>query len=243
MSTNTEAFDAIKAMVSGQITEANGIADKVKANRIDVNKTVHEMRTTAETEDEVILKYRKQIDSLEKKQEELTKAVVEHIKASLPKSEMSDEEFDKAKKDYDNLKKAIGSTKKLSANLPGYSEEIFKDLPELKTLAGNTAGTGTGTKRPRLSFLSINDEPISTKKEVKAKDGTVSEVDSYTFTLAAEHINKVDGVKDKVKPSDLSAVAFETAGTDDLSTVDGVEFNYSVNGIDFAFKVNAESGE
>jgi len=236
---NSEVFGAIREMIVGQINEANEIADEVKKSRVDVNKLTHDMRTDPNTEDEVIKAFQTQLARLDAKREEMISKVTEHIKANLPKSEMTDEVYKVKSEKYAELRKGIKSTEKLAANIPGYSDEVLKDIPVLKTLTGATAGAGTGTKRPRLSFLSMDGEEIFVMKDGKDEAGNKTEVKSYTFTLAAEKINKaVKGAG--VKPSDLSAAAFEANGSEDLSG--GVEFNYSVsaNGTtkDYAFKVS-----
>jgi hypothetical protein len=236
---NSEVFGAIREMIVGQINEANEIADEVKKSRVDVNKLTHEMRDDVSTEDEVIKAYQAKVAKLDATREKLVNDVTEHIKANLPKSEMTDEVYTVKSAKYAELRKAIKSTEKLAANIPGYSADVIKDIPVLKTLTGATAGAGTGTKRPRLSFLSMDGDEIFVMKDGKDENGNKTEVKSYTFTLAAERINKaIKGAG--VKPSDLSAAAFSAAGSEDLSN--GVEFNYSVtaNGTtkDYAFKVS-----
>lgn len=236
---NSEVFGAIREMIVGQINEANVIADEVKKSRVDVNKLTHEMRDDVNTSDEVIKAFQAKIAKLDATREKLVTEVTEHIKTNLPKSEMSDEVFKVKSEKYAELRKGIKSTEKLAANIPGFSADVLKDVPALKTLTGATAGTGTGVKRPRLSFLSMNNDEVFVMKDGKDEAGNKTEVKSYTFTLAAEKINSaVKGAK--VKPSDLSAAAFEAAGGEDLSN--GVEFNYSVtvNGSthDYAFKAS-----
>jgi hypothetical protein len=236
---NSEVFGAIREMVVGQINEANAIADEVKKSRVDVNKLTHEMRDDVNTDDEVIKAFQTQLAKLDERREAMINKVTEHIKANLPKSEMSDDVYKVKSEKYAELRKAIKSTEKLAANIPGFSADVLKDVPVLKTLTGATAGAGTGTKRPRLSFLSMDGEEIFVLKDGKDENGNKTEVKSYTFTLAAERINKaIKGAG--VKPSDLSAAAFTAAGSEDLSN--GVEFNYSVsaNGTtkDYAFKVS-----
>jgi len=236
---NSEVFGAIREMIVSQTNEANSIAEEVKKSRVDVNKLVHEQRTDENTTDEVVKAFQTKLAQLDARREKMISDVTEHIKANLPKSEMSDDVYKVKSEKYAELRKGIKSTLKLAENIPGYKDsDAFKDLPALKTLTGATAGTGTGVKRPRLSYLSMNGDEVFVMKDGKDEAGNKTQVKSYTFTLAAEKINSaVKGAK--VKPSDLSAAAFESAGTDDLSSVDGVEFNYSVNGSEFAFKVSA----
>lgn len=240
---NSEVFGAIREMIVGQINEANAIADEVKKSRVDVNKLTHEMRDDVNTTDEAIKAFQVKIAKLDATREKLVADITEHIKANLPKSEMSDDVFKVKSERYAELRKGIKSTEKLAANIPGFTADALKDVPALKTLTGATAGVGTGVKRPRLSFLSMNGEEVFVMKDGKDEAGNKTETKSYTFTLAAEKINSaVKGAK--VKPSDLSAAAFEAAGSEDLSN--GVDFNYSVtvNGAthEFAFKVSQAAG-
>lgn len=238
---NNEIFGALATMLQEQTVKANAIADEVKKSRVDETKLIHQIRDEDETTDEVIIRFREALAKLDAKREEIIANATEHVKKNLPKSEMSDEVFEAKKKEYDELKKAVTSTQKLAKNVPGYTDDVFKDVPKLLSLSGGT--TGTGTKRPRLSFLTIDGEEVFTMKKVKNDDGSEEEVKSYTFTTAAEYINeKVKGAK--VKPSDLSAEAFATLGSDDLSG-GKVEFTYSLNNGEsqFAFVVIGSSSD
>jgi hypothetical protein len=193
-----------------------------------VNKVVHEIVKDEETTDEKVRAYQERMAKANEQIEKWTAEIVEYAKNNLVSaSQMSDEEFEAAKAEYAELKKSIKSTLSLAANLPGYSAETFADVPALQTLSGGTSSGATGTKRPRLAEITVNGEPAFT---VKGEGDEATK--AYTFTAAAAVISKDSGVK--VQPSDLSKAAFETAGTDDLSTVHAVEFNYSANGKDYA---------
>jgi hypothetical protein len=235
---NTDVFGAIKEMCSGLLTKANEIASEVQKSRVNVNKVVHEILADEAATDEKVKAWQewdaKAAAAREKRRSEIEAHVKENLVAS---SSMSDEVYEAKKAEYSELKKSINSTKSLAANLPGYSEEVFSDLPALQTLSGGTAGSATGTKRPRLSSLTINGEEVYTEK--KNDDDTVSK--SFTFTAAANHISKDAGTK--VQPSDLSGAAFEAAKTDDLSTVASVDFNYSVNGKEYNLVVIPQSND
>ena len=226
---NTDVFGVVKAMVTEQVTEANKIAQEVQNSRVNVNKVTHELRTDPETTVDWIKDFQTWLEKAQAAIEDRTNKVNERIKSELVSaSEMSDEVYEQKKAQYAELKKAAQNAQKLAAALPGYAPEVFSDVPALITLSGGTSGAATGTKRPRLSNLTVNGEEVFTLKDVKDSD---EKVKSYTFTAAAAHISK--DAEAKVQPSDLSAAAFAAAGTDDLSTVTDVEFNYSVNGKEY----------
>jgi len=235
----SEVFGVVKVMVSDQINRANKIAEEIANSRVNVGKVVHEIRQDENATDPEVKKYQEFVAKAEAAMEDRRKKIDEHIKTNLVKaSEMSDEVFEQKKAEYLELKKGAQSAQKLAALIPGFSPEVFADVPALQTLSGGTAGGATGTKRPRLSFLSVNGEEVFVTK--KADDGTESK--SYTFTNAAAFISKAAGTK--VSPSDLSAAAFEAAKTDDLSTVNDVEYSYSVDGQSYMVKViPAQSAE
>lgn len=221
-----DVFAAIRVMAETAINKANVIAKEVAESRVNVGKLVSDVKK--ESTDEKVKVWREWMEKMENEMEKRTKVVEDDIKARLiPVSKMSEEVFTTKKEEYKELKKQSDSTLKLAKDLPGYSDEYFKEVPALVTLAGGTAGTSTGVKRPRLSFLSINGAECFV--EVTDKEGAKSK--SYTFTNAAQTISKA--AKTKVSPSDLSAAALEAAKTDNLSDVNDVEFSYSVNGTSY----------
>lgn len=225
---NNDVFSAIGVMVTDLTTKANAIAERVQKSRVNVNKVVHEIVKDEDTTDAKIKAYQERMAKANEQIEKWTAEIVEYAKENLVSaSAMSDEEFEAAKAEYAELKKSVKSTLSLAANLPGFSDETFKDVPPLQTLSGGTSTGATGTKRPRLAEITVNGEPAFT---VKGEGDAQSK--AYTFTAAASVISKASGVK--VQPSDLSAAAFAAAGTDDLSTVHAVEFNYSAGDKDYA---------
>lgn len=226
---NTDVFAVVKSMVKDQREAANAIATEVQNSRVNVGKVVHEIRKDEDTPHAWIKEYQQWLDKAQAAIEKKTKEVDERIKSELVSaSEMSDEVYEAKKNEYAELKKGAANALKLAAALPGYSEDLFADLPALITLSGGTSGAATGTKRPRLSHLTVDGNEVFTVK--KSDDG--SESKSFTFTAAAAQISKDSGTK--VAPSDLSAAAFAAAGTDDLSTVTSVEFNYSAGEKDYS---------
>lgn len=227
---NTDVFTAIRGMLVDLTTQANGIAEQVQKSRVNVNKVVHELVKDEDTTDAKVKAYQERMAKANEQIEKWTAEIVEYAKAELVSaSAMSDEEFEAAKASYSDLKKSVKSTLSLAANLPGYSAETFADVPALQTLSGGTAGAGaTGTKRPRLAEITVDGVPAFTVKN----EGKDDESKAHTFTAAAAVISKASGVK--VQPSDLSAAAFAAAGTDDLSSVHAVEFNYSAGDKDYS---------
>jgi hypothetical protein len=227
---NNDVFGVVATMVEDNVAKANAIADEVQKSRVNVGKVVHEIRKDEATTDERVKSFQKNMEKANAQIEKWTKEIDEYIKTELVQtSTMTDEVYEAKKAEYAELKKGINAALKLAANLPGYTDETFKGVTPLQTLSGGTSGAATGTKRPRLASLTIDGEEVFTTKETDE-----GQVKSYTFTAAAAHLSTKDN---KVNPSDLSAAAFAAAGTDDLSTVNDVEFVYSANGKDYAFTV------
>lgn len=233
---NNDVFGAVRTMIADQTGKANAIAEEVQKSRVNVGKVVHEIRKDENTTDEKVKKYQENMEKAAAQIEKWTQDIDAYIKENLVQaSTMTDEVYEAKKAEYAELKKGINAALKLAANLPGYSDETFKDLPALITLSGGTSGAATGTKRPRLASLTIDGEEVFTLKETDE-----GKVKSFTFTAAAAKLSTKDH---KVNPSDLSAAAFAAAGTDDLSTVNDVEFVYSVNGKDYNFVVIPQQGK
>ena len=241
----SDAFTAIKTIVGGLITQANAIADDVNANRVDPEAKAKEILANSEDypDDKILKQGTEQIDSMLDKIDEIRKKMMEHVKKEyVPESGMDDSTFEVNKTKYVDLTKQISSTLKLAEKIPGYSEATFSDLPKTTNMKGVGAAKGSGPKRPRLSYVAVNGEPVSVKKTVKV-DGKDVEKDSYTFTLAAEKINKAaDATGDeRIKPSELNEAAIREHGSDDLSTAaDGVTFKVTVKGKEFEVTAKAE---
>jgi hypothetical protein len=131
---------------------------------------------------------------------------------------------DVIKTEHTELRKGVKDALSFLAKVPGYDAEKYP-APELPNLRGGTSKStkGQGGKRPRLASITVDGQEIS---KTVTKDGVDTKV--VNFTLAAQHMSKV--TKSKVEVSELQKAAFETAKTDDLSTLGGlaIEFNYSV---------------
>lgn len=246
-SPQADVFAAVKAMVVDLHNKANAIVSNVQDQRVDVKKFVHDIRKDENVTDDKVKAFQVRLAKMEQQMLKEQTEIDDYIKTTLvKKSGMSDEVYEAEKAKYTELKKQAKAAQTLSAQIPGYTEGVFADIPPLKTLAGGTAGATTGIARPRLSFLSIaevKDGKVGTAVECfvmkKAKDGTESK--SYTFTNAASVLAKQ--AKGKVSPSDLSAAALKEAKTDNLSSVTSVEFGYSVNGSTYILVAIPSSGK
>ena len=233
--TTNPMLDLIVTTATDTIAQANAIAEKIAASRVNVNKMFHDWRDTDEPTDERVQKFQAYREDLLNRLEQAEKALREiYVSEVAETSAMSDEDYEAAKKEHADLRTKINATVKFLEMQPG-GAEAAKSLPDVLGISGRkTGGTGTGGKRPRLAHATVNGETVQND------EGNV------TFTLLAQHISKAAG--EKVGPRDLQEAAFETAGTNDLSTVSEVEFGYSVNGQNFTVAVfprqaEDESGE
>ncbi len=101
-----------------------------------------------------------------------------------------------------------------------YGEGAKELMPT--SLKGRRSSNSTGTiKRPRLQGIVVtNVDGNETLVELKA--GAEKPEDKATFSALAKWLSEDSGVK--VETQTLQDVAFEAAGTKDLSTVEKVEF-------------------
>lgn len=221
-------LEVMRDLVSTNLNEANAIVEEVGKSRVNVGKVVHEIRKDDKTSDAKVKAFQVWLEKASAAINEKTAEIDTHIKEHLvTQSVMDDETFEAKKVAYKQLKSNIHDAQKLAKGQPGYTETLFAELPALLSLStGKETGSGagsTGTKRPRLTDLTINGESIFSEKK-NEKDGTVTR--SYTFTAGALWISKDSSVK--VTASDLSSAAFETVGSDNLSDATSVEYEFSV---------------
>lgn len=215
--------------LTSQTTEANELAEKIGAATSDRTKLVHDHLTDENTEDEKILAYQEFIEKANAEIEAQTEAARAYVMEKyLP--EVDDSAIEAQKTQYAALVAQIKAARKYAATIPGFSEEeSLKNVPALKTLRGGTAGGGTGSKRPRLqrvAYRTSTNQPwteVSTQKD--AKDGT--KVTVTNFSLLATTLK--EKFKSKVEVKDLQAAAFDAAGTDDLSTLNGHVFDFATS--------------
>lgn len=215
-------------LINGFTTEANRAAELV-INAGNSQKLLHEYRDEAETTDEDVLKYRAAMDQVNF-QVLAWQAKIEEL--ILERGYVSTEPVDVEAKtaEYKALKAQITAAQKMLENLPGGSDVLSK-VSELKPLPGvRASGTGgsTGTLRPRVAEVAVQAPGEAgftalSGKGPKDKEGNVTHVSNFS-TLAA-HLAKVSGAK--VEVSDLHKAAFEAAGTQDLSSLNGAPFSFS----------------
>ena len=219
----------VKSMVVLNLNQANAIATAVKNKRVNVGKVVHDLRNDDATEYAWIKEYQDWKDKADAAIAAKTAEVDAKIKAELVNvSEMTDEEFEVEKVKYKSFKTSVREAMDLASKQTGFDESLFADLPALLSLStGKETGTGnagtTGIKRPKLSHITVNGVERFSEKPPKG-DGTVER--SYTFTNAALFISKDSGVK--VSASDLSSVAYEVVGSDNLGDVTSISFTHTV---------------
>ena len=213
---SNDILNMVTATLTSATEQANGVADKILAATTDRTKVVHEIRTNTETTDETVRKFQQWYEQANAKIEEQVAAIDEYIKANLVQSE--DVDVDALKEQYKTLKEQVTAARKFAETVPGFSADALANVPELKSLRGGTSGGGTGGKRPRVERLSFSQNSEGPWTEVD-KDGKTN------FTLMAQRLSKEIGSKVEVK--DLQAAAFESAGTDDLSSLDGKVFTFA----------------
>lgn len=223
----------LKDMVVASLTElteqANERATKIAAATTDRSKMVHDYLTADEPADETIAEFQKwEEEALAKIEEQRSKAadyVTSKYLAAVDESTV-----DALKEEYKTLAdKAKTARKFYLNNVPGAEESDLEKVPALKTLRGGTSGGGGG-KRPRINAIEYrigaSGEWVDVSQQAKNAKG--EDVTVTNFTVLAKALKSATDVKVEVK--DLQAAAFEAAGTDDLSTLNGkvIEFAYTV---------------
>jgi hypothetical protein len=214
----SEILDMVVATLTDATAKANKVADEILAATTDRTKMVHEIRTAEDTDDEKIKAFQQWYEAANAKIEEQVAAIDEYIKAEKLGTSLDEAALNAKREEYKGLKTQVTSAVNFAKTVPGFTEETLKAVPELKSLRGGTSGGGTGGKRPRVERISF----------AASADGPWTEVDKdgkTNFTLLAQRLSKDSGTKVEVK--DLQAAAFEAAGTDDLSSLEGKVFTFS----------------
>lgn len=207
----------VVATLSDATNKANAVADKILAATTDRTKRVHELRTEENPQDEKIAAFQKWYEAANAKIEEQVAAIDEYIKSELL-AEVPEGDVNALREQYKELKTQVTSAVNFAKTVPGFSEETLKEVPELKSLRGGTSGGGTGGKRPRVERISFSTSAEGPWTEVD-KDGKTN------FTLLAQRLSKESASKVEVK--DLQAAAFDAAGTNDLSSLEGKVFTFA----------------
>lgn len=155
-------------------------------------------------------------------------AKAEAILAEIDKANESkvekptDEQVESAKATLASLREQAKAG--LTFLVGAYGEGAKELLPaSLKAKRGGGAKGTTGIKRPRMQAIIVQDKDGETLVHFMA--GAEKPEDKPTFSALAKWLS--DTSDTKVETSTLQDLAFSTAGTKDLSTVDKVEFAVS----------------
>lgn len=222
----SELREMIIASITDLTGQANEVAARIGAATTDRTKIVHDMLTDESTTDEKVKAFQTWKEQILAKLEEEEAKARDYVASKLPEADESNVETDKAS--YKELADKVKTARKfyLSGGVPDAKEEDLADVPALKTLRGGTAGGGSGSKRPRLQRIAYRTSTEDNWTEVskQAKNAKGEEVTVANFTVLAQALKPLG----KVEVKDLQAAAFETAGTDDLSTLDGKVFEFAI---------------
>lgn len=225
----------VGAKLANCTNEANALVSKLNSANSDTKALVHQIRDDADNEvgsaDPVVQEWRTFLEAAQAEIEEMRAKADEHIVANLLPKADEDFDADKAKAQYQDLKKTIVAGKQFLTKMFGDDALKGVDIPDLKSLRGGTS-TGTGSKRPRLANVWINDAAQSgpwARIFDSVDDGKGGKREVSTFSLLAKTLSGKDYAGVKVEPTDIQSAAFAAAGTDDLSTKPGevIEFAYS----------------
>lgn len=225
----SDLIQMILPTIVEKIERGNALAEKHAASATNVNKTLKQAREDENSEIPEVVKYQAYVNDLSEK----IHAATEQINGLLTEnlglgSKFSEEEREKDKTEHAAIRDEVNTATKLLRMQAG-GEEALADIPSLRNFSGRaSSGGGSGAKRPRLDTATVNGEAVFDTRE---KDGET--IEYVTFTILATHLSKINAAKAKVTPKMLQEAAFETAGTDDLSTVTEVDFTYSVDGENF----------
>lgn len=240
--TSTQTLPALAQIalqtVTTQVEEANTIAQEVASSGANANKLVHDLRNDDETEDEQIKKFQTFAAEVEAKLEAAREQIDAYIVANHLPDALSEDEVAERKVKYDGLKKSVREIGSMLKAQEGYSDEWLADVPAMLSFSGRKSGGGggTGTKRPRLASVTVNGDEVTAERKNKA-----GETEHYVnFTVLANELTTKD---QKVSPRDLQEAAFTAAGTDDLSTVSEVSFNFTVGEENYEINVFPRQAE
>jgi hypothetical protein len=232
-------IDVAKVTLAEQIEQANATADRV-INADNQNKLIHEVRETSD--DEQIAKFRNWFDQANARIEAEIKKIDQYI---VDQGMVSTATVDvpTETENYKALATNIKAMQSTVKTLLGYDDEKFKalELPELKSLPGvrksggsSSSGGGTGTRRPRLSAISVDYGNGDVADIYETKPGENGQPDRHSATLTLLGKTLSDKFKTKVEVSSLQSELFAAANTDDLSTLEGkpVTFPVTIKGDD-----------
>ena len=221
----------IVSSITDLTTQANELAGKISAATTDRTKLVHDYLNPeegAEPADDKIAQFIQMREQVLARLEDEENKAREYVTATYL-GDIDESAVDAQKAEYKELADKVKTSRKFFlTTIPGATEDDLKDVPALKTLRGGTASGGSGSKRPRLNrvaYRTSTSEPWTevSKQTKNAKD---EDVTVTNFTVLATELKAKFGTKVEVK--DLQSNAFEAAGTDDLSSLEGKVFEFAV---------------
>lgn len=215
----------VQTLAVSLIEAANASAVKIKAATDDKGKAVEDLIESSD--DEAVAKFRAWRDDIDAKREAAYTKVREDVKARLvPSGENVDVEAEK--NTYKDAAAKAKEARKFFVMMGGKEA----DLPAIVGLRGSSStGAQSGIKRPRLSSVTCDGKTV--QGEIKQGDGTIKI--THTFTDLAKFLKSESG--EKVSGSDLQALAFEAAGTEDLSSKAGQEVSFTTTLKDHTYTV------
>lgn len=225
---SADVIKMVQGMIKGYADERNEIMTEIGTLTGDRTKLVHDYRTDPDTEDEEIKAYQEWEEQAHAELEAQRAAMDAKITAKyLPEIDEEDVKAKQAK--ADELLKSYKAAIKFAETVPGFDKDKdLADIPALVNAKGGTAGSGTGSKRPRLQRVAYRlaaSDPWTEVKEVKEVKG--ENVDVTNFSLLATTLR--DAKVGKVEVKALQEAAFAEAKTDDLSTLGGTVFDFAVD--------------
>lgn len=213
-------LDALAATIAEKSEEANAIVERNATVSVKA-KDRKAWREDENNDNESVQKYQAYVNDLNAK----IMAAEDQINALYDSlhnvTTVSDEDRAADKETHKSLRDEVTLATKLFTAMGGDTST----LPTFRNFSGGAGKSGgTGTKRPRIAAATVNGEDVTATRTTK--DG--EEETFVTFSVLAQTIGKDAGTK--VTPKMLHEAAFDAAGTDDLSTVAEVAFNFSAEG-------------
>jgi hypothetical protein len=211
----------VRDTYEGQVAEYNTRQAKLESVTGDASKALHDIRESAD--DATVAKFRKYQEDMNAKIEAAIVTINKYISENLLPSAMSEDDITAERDALKVLKKeaeagrdfflAQPSVKALDENAAG---NLLTPLKGARR--GVSKGTGTGTKKPRVKAIYIDDVLMS--HDVPAKGDNPATVKS-TFTDAVKFLSETHKVR--VETSQLHEGYFAADGEN------ATEVSYVVN--------------
>lgn len=216
-----------KIVLRDLIKDANVLADQIKIGREDADSQITTFLDDENTEDAVIQEYQSKRDEIEATLEALENDARSYVRSNLLDVEpMDDATYLLKKKELATQIKQIRDMKGIAQQFPEYSDDVWADLPEVKTI-GRGVGSA-GTKKPRIKTATVDGQPFLGM--------TRNGKNVLSFGTLAEHLNASAKGDVKITPAELSEAALRESGQD-LSV--GAKWNVPLNGKTFSVEVSA----